>query len=222
LDREAPIADPARAKLRAAIERHAEERDRLDQLEQAQSKCHAQLADLNGQVGEAEAAVERAEQNRPQALAEAFINNLPLNAGCVTMAGSVLDQVRTDQQRYREVEAALAREIEASQTRLRMLRAPLYSAIAEVLTGSLEFAALCAANERAWADLRAVRRAFYRIDRSLAGYFPDPWQSRYQAQLPLDPANDYPAYPVEQALGQAWAEALDRLFADADAKLPEG
>jgi hypothetical protein len=208
-----------RAELATAIAVYSEERDRLDNLEQAQSKVQAELRDLAGQLSEAADAVERAKQRRPGDLVSAYVRGLPID-GQTTTAESVLEQIRGEQAQKREVEAALAAEIRQGQTRLRLYRSNLYEAVSDVVAHSPELAGLFEALDRAWRDLRSIRRAFYQIDGRLKGYFPGSLQSRYLSLLPLDPATDYPEHPIDPVLSAAWESAIEALLADSGAPLP--
>jgi hypothetical protein len=102
------------------------------------------------------------------------------------------------------VEPALAGEIDSVRSTLRQLRNNLYSAMAELVTGSDEYQQLLQAHTAAWMRLRTIKTALRTVTAAMHGQLPQRLMDEAQRSEPLDVRV---GYPIDDVLVGAWADA---------------
>jgi hypothetical protein len=209
---------PERIRLREKLTLLHEEEQRLTALEDGQLRAEEQRREAGERLRAAEAALRDAHRDEPGRLAYAFVNNEVIERQSLAQAQALVEQRQREHDQAREIDSALATEIELAQRRLRQCRSNLHEALAAVVTAAPEFTALMDAHTAAWRRLRSVRVCLRDVvQRACQGYMPQPLESLIAAVETLE---ERVGYEVDQHLISAWRSALERLATDADAELP--
>jgi hypothetical protein len=206
-----------RAKLRQAIEAHAEEKHRLDALTEAQSRARSEQHMAQTALTEAEEALHEARQAERANIAFAYANNQSFDDALIAEKSAELDLQRRKRQRAEQVEAAIEAEIQQSQQRLRRREHDRRSALADVVCGSAELAQVMNDTSAAWARLRTLRAVFVAAMNACSGYMPARLMANGQASETLE---DRVGYDIDRVLIERWSAALSALASDSDAGLP--
>jgi hypothetical protein len=207
----------SRERLRSAIAALREGSDRIAALEAGQERASENYRTAQQALIEAESVLQQAGRIEPERLAYTFITGETIDRLPIAEAQVQLDRAKSELGHVEAIQQALESEIQRAQGRLRLRRASMYEALADVVCGSPEFARLFSELDNAWARLRGLRKCFSAIQQALSGHMPGPLMSRWQTVVPLD--YDL-SYPLDEQPADLWSEALERLLTDPDAVLP--
>jgi YD repeat-containing protein len=206
----------SRARLRSIIAEIEETQQRLAALEQAQTRAREQSWHMASNLAEVTDALQRVTSDERRRLAYEFANDAEL-ADPVSDARSRVATAQSEADRLTEVEAALAAEVERTQSALRQLRANQYDEMAQIVCTSDEYGSLIEEHTAAWQRLRTVKTALKTVQSALHGQMP---QSFMDEALRAEPLEVRIGFPVDPEPIERWAAALAALEQDANAELP--
>jgi hypothetical protein len=207
----------SRERLRSAIAALREDSDQIAALESGQERASENHQTAEQTLIEAETALRQTGRIEPEHLAHSFITGETIDRLPIAEAQAQVNRAKSALGHIEEIQQALESEIQRAQGRLRLRRASMYEALADVVCGSPEFLALFAELDDAWARLRGLRKCFSAIQQSLSGHMPGPLMSRWQTVVPLD--YDL-SYRLDEQPADLWSHALERLLTDPDTVLP--
>lgn len=209
--------DPGRNRLAEAIAAHRGALERIAALEAAQPKAQQQKWDALAAVSQAEAALRTAREAEPHRLVSVLVSGGGPSGAPLADAEEALAAARDVYSAAAQAEDALAAELELAEREATRRRGDVNAALAVVVEGSAELAALYAQLEAAWATVRGARKAFDAIQRRLGGQYSQAF-TRWERVPPLN--WEALGFPLDATIAQRWASALDQLVDDADAPLP--
>jgi chromosome segregation ATPase len=212
-----PSAD--RTRLREAITARHSEEQRLAALEEAQDRVHRQLWQAQSRLQNEEATLRRVTHDEGQRKVYAYLNNDAPDADPVADATAMVDTAQDEVARLAELETGLVNEISRVQANLRQLHTDQYAALAEIIVGSPEYAALLEAHKAAWMRLRTVKKALQEVVTGCHAQLPQRFADEPLRAEPLE--SDRVGFPVDAEFVGSWTAALGELANDADAELPQ-
>jgi chromosome segregation ATPase len=205
-----------RDKLRTATSRLQAAQQRLSELESGQERCQDQLREANQKLSDAEGVLQRRQDVEASRLASEYVSGRP-SSNPVASAREHVTTCQAEVDRLERVEAALASQIQHTQSTLRVLRTDHLTALAEFVVTSPEYQSLVAAHSSAWHRLRSVKTALMTVTAAMQGNMPQRYMDEAYRSEPLE---ERVGFGVDQELVGAWRSALERLASDADAELP--
>jgi hypothetical protein len=207
----------ARERLRRAIAALQEHSDRIAALESGRDRASENQRTAQEALIEAQSVLQQRDHIEPERLAYSFIAGETIDRLPIAEAQAQIVRATSELEHIEEIQQVLESEIQRAQGRLRVRRASMYEALADVVCGSSEFARLFSELDNAWARLRGLRKCFSAIQQTLSGHMPGPLMSRWQTVVPLD--YDL-SYPLDEEPAALWSRAMERLLTDPDAVLP--
>jgi hypothetical protein len=214
-----PTTQAARDALRAAIAQRRNEEQRLAALEAAQLRAHDQLREAEHRLSGTETGLRQVSREERTRLAYAYVNDsAELSDNPVAAAQAAVNAATVEVSRLREVEAALAGEIDRARAELRQSESAQHAAMSDLVCASPEYLALVAQHSAAWQRLRTVKAALVEVTRALKGAQPQRWVDEAIRSEPLE---ERIGYPVDREFLGQWALAMAQLENDAEAALPQ-
>jgi chromosome segregation ATPase len=205
-----PGAPDNRAALRDCIQRRQSEEARLAALTEAQDRVHREIWHAqSSKVVEAEETLRLAARDEPQRKVYAYLNDDGPDSDPVADATAAVNSARAEVARLEGLEISMAAELSRAQSQLRALRAAQYAALAEIIVGSPEYAALIAQHTEAWQRLRTVKKALAKVVTGCHGQLPQRFIDEPRRSEPLEA--DRVGYRVDASFVGAWAAAMAQL-----------